>query len=148
MEFELHSQISTKLRLLGLNVVFGLKVDINCGSEVIVALATGTGLYITALPKPARLTVLSEKQNTTETVDLQTRLDGLIEQQMRQLGLADEKEDVKTSRPSKVLKPNLGHGKRKKTGGSRQYSKAGFIIDVSSCVATVAGTLIIIMEEY
>ncbi|GAU98916.1 hypothetical protein RvY_09991-2 [Ramazzottius varieornatus] len=130
VEFELHSQISTKLRLLGLNVVFGLKVDIKCGSEVIVALATGTGLYVTALPKPARLTVFSEKQSAAEPLDLQGKLDGLIEQQMRQLGLTDEKEDLKSGRPSRLLKQTPGHGKRRKTTGSRQYSKAGFIIDL------------------
>ncbi|OQV19218.1 C2 domain-containing protein 5 [Hypsibius exemplaris] len=130
VEFELHSQINTKLKLLGLNAVFNLRVDIQCGAETVVACATGTGVFIVALPKSLRPTVSDGRKPGLETVDMQAKLDALMDQQMRQLGLGEEKEgEVKAGKSMRTTRPTMVK-KKKAATGSRQYSKSGFVIDL------------------
>ncbi|CAN7938401.1 unnamed protein product [Ixodes hexagonus] len=52
LEFELHRQILSKLKLKNLNVIFGLRVQVSVGERVIAGIATGTGACLTALPLP------------------------------------------------------------------------------------------------
>ncbi|CAN8002351.1 unnamed protein product, partial [Ixodes pacificus] len=53
LEFELHRQILSKLKLKNLNVIFGLKVQVSVGERVIAGIATGTGACLAALPLPS-----------------------------------------------------------------------------------------------
>uniref|UniRef100_A0A131XVV3 Putative ca2+-dependent phospholipid-binding protein n=2 Tax=Ixodes ricinus TaxID=34613 RepID=A0A131XVV3_IXORI len=53
LEFELHRQILSKLKLKNMNVIFGLKVQVSVGERVIAGIATGTGACLTALPLPS-----------------------------------------------------------------------------------------------
>ncbi|XP_072046150.1 C2 domain-containing protein 5-like [Amphiura filiformis] len=55
MEYELHRQIMNKLKLKGMNSLFGLRVQITIGEVLLVGTATATGTYMCALPSPAPL---------------------------------------------------------------------------------------------
>ena len=46
-----------KLRIYGLNAVFGLKVQFSLGDNLLTAFATGTAVYVKALPTPPALKV-------------------------------------------------------------------------------------------
>jgi len=61
MEYELHRQIVNKLKMNGMNAIFGLQVQLALSDRQIVALATGTAVYLAALPAPAvpKITVSS-----------------------------------------------------------------------------------------
>lgn len=126
LEYDLHSQVTTKLKLLGCNVAFNLKFDVQCGTEVIVALAQCTGACVLSLPRPMRPTVVQAYKGS-DSVDLQSKLDATLEQHLRQLGLTEEK-DEKAAKVPRTLRSNI---KKKKSMGSRQYSKSGFEVDVS-----------------
>ncbi|XP_046399783.1 C2 domain-containing protein 5 isoform X3 [Ischnura elegans] len=52
LEYDLHRALANKLRLCGMNAVFGLKVEVRVGEKLLVAVATGTGALVSALPKP------------------------------------------------------------------------------------------------
>ncbi|XP_071444840.1 uncharacterized protein [Hetaerina americana] len=52
LEYDLHRALANKLRLCGMNAVFGLKVEVRVGEKLLVAIATGTGVLVSALPKP------------------------------------------------------------------------------------------------
>ncbi|GAB5353601.1 hypothetical protein AAMO2058_000049200 [Amorphochlora amoebiformis] len=57
LQYDLFRQLIYKLRVLGLNAAFGLTVQISIGENLIAAVATATGCYLTALPPPAELRI-------------------------------------------------------------------------------------------
>ncbi|XP_050437383.1 C2 domain-containing protein 5 isoform X1 [Adelges cooleyi] len=52
LEYELHSQLLNKLRVKGMNAIFGLKVQVCLGERVVSLHATGTAMYVACLPEP------------------------------------------------------------------------------------------------
>ena len=53
LEYELHSLLYNKLRVKGMNGVFGLKTQVSIGEKMMIAMAVGTAVYMTALPEPS-----------------------------------------------------------------------------------------------
>lgn len=52
LEYELHSQLMNKLKLCGMNGLYGLKMQITVGESLLVGVATATAVFIAALPIP------------------------------------------------------------------------------------------------
>ncbi|XP_029991700.1 C2 domain-containing protein 5 isoform X13 [Sphaeramia orbicularis] len=50
MEYELHTQLMNKLKLRSMNALFGLRIQISVGENMLLGLASATGVYLTALP--------------------------------------------------------------------------------------------------
>ena len=55
MQYDIHRQLTYKLRVYGLNAIFGLKIEISAGENIMTAVATGTAVYVRALPTPPAL---------------------------------------------------------------------------------------------
>jgi hypothetical protein len=55
-----------KLRIQGMNAVFGLRVQLAIGDALIVAVATGTAFYLTSLPTPPALRIARNLQVVDE----------------------------------------------------------------------------------
>lgn len=53
LEYELHSLLLNKLKVKGMNAIFGLKVQVSIGERLIVGMAVGTAVFLTALPAPS-----------------------------------------------------------------------------------------------
>lgn len=53
LEYELHSLLLNKLKVKGMNSIFGLKVQVSVGERLIIGMAIGTGVYLTSLPPPS-----------------------------------------------------------------------------------------------
>ncbi|XP_033213483.1 uncharacterized protein LOC117170664 [Belonocnema kinseyi] len=53
LEYELHSLLVNKLKVKGMNAIFGLKVQVSIGEKLIIGMAVGTAIYLTALPPPS-----------------------------------------------------------------------------------------------
>ncbi|XP_057366320.1 C2 domain-containing protein 5-like isoform X1 [Daphnia carinata] len=53
LEYELHRQLINKLRTKGMNAIFHLKVQVSIGERHVVGVATGTALFLSALPTPS-----------------------------------------------------------------------------------------------
>ncbi|XP_051159137.1 C2 domain-containing protein 5 [Leptopilina boulardi] len=53
LEYELHSLLLNKLKVKGMNSIFGLKVQVSVGERLIIGMAIGTGVYLTSLPTPS-----------------------------------------------------------------------------------------------
>jgi len=53
MEYEIHRQLVNKLKVKGMNAIFGLEVNLALGDRHLVAIATGTAVYLAALPAPS-----------------------------------------------------------------------------------------------
>lgn len=82
LEYELHSQLLNKLRVSGMNAVFGLKVQICLGEKMIGALATGTGVLLAALPPPPAPVVTPGNafQDDEKLAEIQKKLQESIKQ--------------------------------------------------------------------
>ncbi|XP_047101853.1 C2 domain-containing protein 5 isoform X1 [Schistocerca piceifrons] len=52
LEYELHRLLLIKLKLAGMNSIFGLKVEVAIGEKMMIALATGTAIFLSPLPVP------------------------------------------------------------------------------------------------
>ncbi|XP_012277373.1 uncharacterized protein LOC105698056 isoform X2 [Orussus abietinus] len=53
LEYELHSLLLNKLKVKGMNAIFGLKVQVSVGERLVVGMAVGTAVFLTALPAPS-----------------------------------------------------------------------------------------------
>jgi hypothetical protein len=51
IEYELHRQLMNKLKLKGMNALFGLKIQISIGENVVIGKAEATAAYLNALPQ-------------------------------------------------------------------------------------------------
>lgn len=60
IEFELHRQLMNRLKVKGMNALFGLRVTITVGENVLVGTAAATAVYVTALPPPSMLRITSK----------------------------------------------------------------------------------------
>ncbi|XP_037944747.1 C2 domain-containing protein 5 isoform X2 [Teleopsis dalmanni] len=52
LEYELHRVLINKLKAKGMNAIFGLKAQVSIGERMIALIATGTALFLSALPIP------------------------------------------------------------------------------------------------
>lgn len=57
MEYELHTQLMNKLKLKGMNSLFGLRIQITVGETMLLGLASATGVYLSALPSPGGIQI-------------------------------------------------------------------------------------------
>ncbi|XP_055637373.1 C2 domain-containing protein 5 [Toxorhynchites rutilus septentrionalis] len=53
LEIELHKLLINKLKMKGMNAIFGLKISVAVGERMMALIATGTAVYLSALPQPA-----------------------------------------------------------------------------------------------
>ncbi|XP_076632972.1 C2 domain-containing protein 5 isoform X3 [Colletes latitarsis] len=53
LEYELHSLLLNKLKVKGMNAIFGLKLQVSVGERLIIGMAVGTAVFLTALPAPS-----------------------------------------------------------------------------------------------
>lgn len=81
LEYELHRVLINKLKARGMNAIFGLKVEVAIGERVIALLATGTALFLSALPTPQVPQIIAGNSWTDKQrlVDLQKKLQEIFE---------------------------------------------------------------------
>ncbi|XP_048024043.1 C2 domain-containing protein 5 isoform X8 [Megalobrama amblycephala] len=60
LEYELHTQLMNKLKLRGMNALFGLRIQISVGETMLLGMASATGVYLTALPSPGGIQILGK----------------------------------------------------------------------------------------
>jgi len=79
LEYDLARQLMLKLKVLGRNAVFGLKIEVDVGRQLIVSAATATAVYCTAMPAPRVLeitrTIAVEDEEDHQIVKLQRQIE-------------------------------------------------------------------------
>ncbi|XP_077965971.1 C2 domain-containing protein 5-like [Styela clava] len=124
IEYELHKQLYNKLKLKGMNALFGLQVRIKIGENIVIGVATATAAYVTALPpteKPklncqnvkhgsAALENVeqlfhAEVEKNKEFFDL-TSTDSIMSGRMENLDLLNSSAESKQSLPVSVEDPD------------------------------------------
>uniref|UniRef100_UPI00358E4398 C2 domain-containing protein 5 isoform X2 n=1 Tax=Myxine glutinosa TaxID=7769 RepID=UPI00358E4398 len=87
MEYELHTQLMSKLKLRGMNALFGLRVHISVGETMLVGVASATAVFVAALPPPGSVTVAAKTPEPTcegHLATLQRHIDDLVARNRQQ----------------------------------------------------------------
>ena len=78
IESDLHRQLLYKMRLKGFNALFDFTIRLSVGEKFIVAVATGTGYFLHALPRPTPLKIFRSLQvkddEDRELIQIQEKL--------------------------------------------------------------------------
>jgi hypothetical protein len=78
IEYELHRQMVYKVKLNGLNSIFGVQCQIIIGESLVIGVAIGTGYFIPSLPTPAPLQIEGSMNIASPDKDLEHLRDTLI----------------------------------------------------------------------
>ncbi|RZC41814.1 C2 domain-containing protein 5, partial [Asbolus verrucosus] len=79
LEYELHRLLINKLKIKGMNAIFGLKIRISIGEKMLVGLATGTAIFLTPLPTPVLPKLVSDRSSDEKKLaDLQKLLNETV----------------------------------------------------------------------
>ena len=81
LEYELHHQLLNKLKLNGMNALFGLQSRVHVGYNILVAVATATAVNVPSLPPAAVPTLVckttSGAEEETKLAKLQARINDI-----------------------------------------------------------------------
>lgn len=115
LEYELHRQLSTKLKLKGMNALFGLQIQVSVGERLVVAVATGTGILLAALPRPLLPQVVTAKMmEEKDLIYLNDKMTNILRQnkEMYDLNYAKEISHFEEMPHEKQLELDLSHGSK------------------------------------
>ncbi|XP_028442219.1 C2 domain-containing protein 5 isoform X10 [Perca flavescens] len=100
MEYELHTQLMNKLKLRSMNALFGLHIQISVGENMLLGLASATGVYLTALPAPGGIQIAGKTtgdlSNEHHILTIQKRINDTIakNKELYQINPAELTEEV------------------------------------------------------
>ncbi|ORX88915.1 hypothetical protein K493DRAFT_384143 [Basidiobolus meristosporus CBS 931.73] len=89
VEYDIHRELMNKLKIHCMNAIFGLRLKITVGDSLIVAVASGTACYLSALPMPPSLQI----SRNLEVIDEEDR--NLLEIQKRILEIGEKNRESK-----------------------------------------------------
>uniref|UniRef100_A0A3P9JI85 C2 domain-containing protein 5 n=1 Tax=Oryzias latipes TaxID=8090 RepID=A0A3P9JI85_ORYLA len=102
MEYELHTQLMNKLKLRSMNALFGLSIQISVGENMLLGLASATGVYLTALPAPGGIQIAGKTPGDLNTeqhiLNIQKRINDTI---------AKNKEFYEVNPPDQIREASL-----------------------------------------
>ena len=85
MEYELHRQLVGKLKIKGMNMLYGLRFQVSIGENLLIGLAEATACFAAALPPPVTPKIVSEKiEYTNQELKELDELSRLIDVKMKQ----------------------------------------------------------------
>ncbi|KAI8363778.1 hypothetical protein B0O80DRAFT_434478 [Mortierella sp. GBAus27b] len=108
VEYDLHRQLMYKLKIHGLNAVFGLRFQLAVGDSLIVAVACGTAMYLSALPTPPALRISRNldviDEEDKKLLEMQRKIMELSEANRQNLEAAKSRE-LEDGDPASILSP-------------------------------------------
>jgi len=108
VEYDLHRQLMYKLKIHGLNAVFGLRFQLSVGDSLIVAVACGTAMYLSALPTPPALRISRNldviDEEDKKLLEIQRKIMDLSETNRQNLEAAISRE-LEDGEPGAVMSP-------------------------------------------
>lgn len=81
LEIELHKLLINKLKMKGMNAIFGLKTSVAVGERMMALVATGTAVYLSALSQPALPKIVAGNSwaDSEKLVELQKSIHETVE---------------------------------------------------------------------
>ena len=117
IEYEIHRQLVNKLKVKGMNAIFGLNVTLSMSDRMMVVLATGTSVFLACLPNPDIPKVsdtTSVEGNKNHIAKLQTKIQEKVEKNKEYFGLAtvNNKESTEAEIDEKNVEMELCAGNK------------------------------------
>ncbi|KAG0357353.1 hypothetical protein BG005_003630 [Podila minutissima] len=115
VEYDLHRQLMYKLKIHGLNAIFGLRFQITVGDSLIVAVACGTAMYLSALPTPPALRISRNldviDEEDKKLLEMQRKIMELSETNRQNLEAAKlrESEEIRRATAAITDGTQIGH---------------------------------------
>ncbi|XP_071837448.1 C2 domain-containing protein 5-like isoform X2 [Apostichopus japonicus] len=106
IEFELHRQLMNRLKVKGMNALFGLRVIITVGENVLVGNAIATAVYVSGMPPPSTLKITSKDTTDKGERNLKWLQQKLVDTTARNRDLYDLNSQVNSS----VESESTSHG--------------------------------------
>lgn len=79
LEYELHRLLINKLKIKGMNAIFGLKFRMSIGERMIIGIATGTAVFLSSLPSPILPKLVSDQvSDDKKLANIQKRLNDTV----------------------------------------------------------------------
>lgn len=81
LEYDLHRLLINKMKIKGMNAIFGLRSTVTIGEKVIALIATGTAVFLKALPAPTLPKIVAGNSwtNSEKLVELQKSLQETVD---------------------------------------------------------------------
>ena len=90
IEYELHRQLLNKLKVKGMNAIFGLKMSLSISDKLMVATAMGTGVHLSGLAAPTPPKLVHHRDDQDYLHRMQRRLEEKIAENMTYHGISEE----------------------------------------------------------
>ncbi|KAJ2000713.1 hypothetical protein GGI04_004043, partial [Coemansia thaxteri] len=131
IHYDLHRQLLYKLSVHGMNAIFGLKYQFSIGEDMVIAVATGTAVYVTGLPTPGPLhikrniDVLDDEDRSFMRIQdrimrlsiaNRRRLDRAFRKKRRAMIRHREQQQLPQSGSAHVLETSIASGDRRRRG--------------------------------
>lgn len=87
IDYELYSQLTAKMKLLGFNCLFGLTESLWIGKHRVIAVASGTAYVVAGLPRDIKSSVYSLGQGVDHAADVEQQVSTVIERSQELLGI-------------------------------------------------------------
>ncbi|PAA89203.1 hypothetical protein BOX15_Mlig027057g1, partial [Macrostomum lignano] len=130
IEYELHSQLVQKLRLRGMNGLFGLRTRMSVASCGILVTATGTGVHLLALPAPCEPQLVS-KGDQRLLSSLQAKVSEFVSRSREVHGL-DRAQALAAISASSGASVSNASASNSDSGGAAEDAEASPPIDLQS----------------
>jgi len=119
LEYELHHQLLNKLKLNGMNALFGLQSRVHVGYNVLVAIATATAVNVPSLP-PATIPTLvckttSSAEEEAKLAKLQAKINDVARRNAAIHGIDFEKKKILYDEDGEEALPNEANHVSKRT---------------------------------
>ncbi|KAI9103092.1 hypothetical protein DFS34DRAFT_351995 [Phlyctochytrium arcticum] len=120
-QYDIHRQLMYKLRINGLNAVFGVKIQFSVGESLMTAVATGTAVYVRALPTPPALKVFRNLDVVDEEdknlMEIQKKIMARSETNRKNIELALEALECRAEAGNPEGKNSESNGVNNESGG-------------------------------
>ncbi|KAJ8923546.1 hypothetical protein NQ315_010124 [Exocentrus adspersus] len=96
LEYELHRLLINKLKIKGMNAIFGLKFRMSIGERMIIGIATGTAVFLSSLPSPVLPTLVSDQMTDDKKLaHIQKRLNDTVKKNKEIYQIKDDAQNGK-----------------------------------------------------
>lgn len=101
MEYELHRQLLGKLKIKGMNMLYGLRVQISIGENLLMAIAEATACFAAALPIPILPKIVNDK-SSREFKEIEILKKALMEEMEKNIEFYDLGSELKSTQTAQT----------------------------------------------
>ncbi|XP_055610294.1 C2 domain-containing protein 5 isoform X2 [Uranotaenia lowii] len=119
LEIELHKLLINKLKMKGMNAIFGLNTSIAVGERMMALVATGTAVYLSALQQPMTPKIVAGNSwtNSEKLIEIQKSIQETVEKNrgiynIKNIPTSTIQQEIPDDSDAEMLEIDLNHGNK------------------------------------